>query len=229
MDLIEGGIENPIKHWYYSHKFWFIKKVFMPRSEKPRNLIDIGAGSALFSSELLRLNLVDSVVALDTGYEKDYKDSASGIVFRRQSDFQGFTDYLLTDVLEHVDNDLVFLKSIVSAASKDSRFIITVPAMMILWSNHDVYLKHFRRYGKKELQKLALNAGLTIDECRYTYSSVFLLALLQRKFLNKRNYGSQLRENHRFVVSLLQFGLIPDRWFANMPLGVSLYLRATKK
>jgi hypothetical protein len=228
MDLIEGGIEHPIKHWYYSHKFWFIKKAFIPRSEKPRKLIDIGAGSALFSSELLRLNLVGSVVAIDTGYEEDYTDSASGMEFRCHSDFQGFTDYLLTDVLEHVENDLAFLKNVVTAASVDSKFVITVPAMTILWSNHDVYLKHFRRYSKNELRKVVLKAGLTIDECRYTYSSVFLVAYLQRRFLNKRIHGSHLRENNKFVVLLLQLSLIPDRWFAKMPFGVSLYLTATK-
>ena len=228
MDLIEGGIEHPIRHWYYSHKFWFIERTFKPKPGRQRNLIDIGAGSALFSSELLRKNLVDSVVAVDTGYAMEYQDSASGIEFRRYSDFQGFTDYLLTDVLEHVDNDLAFLKTVVTAASVDSKFIITVPAMTILWSNHDVYLKHFRRYSKNELQKLVLNAGLTIDECRYTYSSVFLFAYLQRKFLNKRIHGSHLRENNKFVVLLLQLSLIPDRWFAKMPFGVSLYLTAAK-
>jgi hypothetical protein len=228
MDLIEGGIENPIKHWYYSHKFWFIKKVFMPRSEKPRKLIDIGAGSALFSSELLRLNLVDSVVALDTGYEQEYKDSASGIEFCRYSDFQGFTDYLLTDVLEHVANDFDFLSEIVQEAPLNSQFVITVPALMSLWSNHDVFLKHYRRYTKKELENLVTQSGLTVNSCRYTYGTVFPLAYIQRRFSKTASPQSQLRENGKMASFLLKIGLIPDKWINHLAFGISLFLVAQK-
>ena len=232
MDLIEGGIEHPIKHWYYSHKFWFIKNVFMPRSEKPRKLIDIGAGSALFSSELLRLNLVDSVVAVDTGYEEDYKNDyknyASGIEFRRHSDFKGFTDYLLTDVLEHIENDLSFLSEIVHEAPSNSQFVITVPALMSLWSNHDVFLKHFRRYTKKELEDLIIQSGLTVDSSRYTYSTVFSLAYLQRRLSRKDAPQSQLKENGKLVSVLLKIGLIPDKWMNHLPFGVSLFIVAHK-
>jgi hypothetical protein len=228
MDLIEGGIEHPIKHWYYSHKFWFIKKVFMPRSENPRKLIDIGAGSALFSSELLRLKLVDSVVAVDTGYEEDYADSASGIKFRRHSDFQGFTDYLLTDVLEHVENDLRFLSEIAYEAPSNSQFVITVPALMSLWSNHDVFLKHYRRYTRKELEDLVRKSGLTVDSCRYTYGTVFPLAYLQRRLTRKDAPQSQLKENGRLISSLLKIGLLPDKWINRLPFGVSLFLVARK-
>lgn len=228
MDLIESGIEHPIKHWYYSHKFWFIKKVFMPRAEKPRKLIDIGAGSALFSSELLRLYLVDSVVAVDTGYEEDYTDSASGIEFRRHSDFQGFTDYLLTDVLEHVENDLGFLSEIVHEAPSNSQFVITVPALMSLWSNHDVFLKHYRRYTEKELEDLVIQSGLTVDSCRYTYGTVFPLAYLQRRLSRHDASQSQLKENGKLVSALLKIGLMPDKWIRHSPFGVSLFVVAHK-
>ena len=228
MDLIEGGIEHPIRHWYYSHKFWFIKNVFMPRSENPRKLIDIGAGSALFSSELLRLNLIDSAVAVDTGYEDDYKDSASGIEFRRSSDFQGFTDYLLTDVLEHVENDLGFLSEIVHEAPSSSQFVITVPALMSLWSNHDVFLKHYRRYTKRELEDLVIQSGLTVNSCRYTYGTVFPLAYLQRRFSRKDAPQSQLKEDGKLVSALLKIGLMPDKRIRHFPFGVSLFIVAHK-
>ena len=35
---------------------------------------------------------------------------------------------------------------------KDSFLILTVPSMKILWSDHDVFLKHFRRYNVKSLE-----------------------------------------------------------------------------
>ena len=228
MDLIENGIEHPIKHWYYSHKFWFIERAFKPKSEKPRKLIDIGAGSALFGNELLKKCLVDMVVAVDTGYEKDYIDSATGIEYRSESSFEDFTDYLLTDVLEHVENDSLFLSEIVEKAPTNSQFVITVPALMSLWSNHDVFLKHYRRYTKNELEYLVYQSGLKVDSCRYTYGTVFPIAYLKRKFSGKRAPQSQLKENGKVMSYLLKIALIPDRWITFTPFGVSLFMVAHK-
>jgi hypothetical protein len=228
MDLIEGRIENPISHWYYRHKFWFIERAFRAKPIHRCRLIDIGAGSALFSKELLKKNLVESVIAVDTGYEFDFRDDASGVEFRRHSDFQGFTDYLLTDVLEHVQNDLAFLSEIAHRAPLNSQFVITVPALMSLWSNHDVFLKHYRRYTRKELEDLVSKSGLTVDSCRYTFGTVFPLAYLQRRLTRKDAPQSQLKENGRLISSLLKIGLLPDKWINHLPFGVSLFLVARK-
>jgi hypothetical protein len=65
MDLIESGILNPIDYWYYRHKFWFIKKSRFWGSQRDNLLVDIGAGSALFSKELVRIKKIKSAVAID--------------------------------------------------------------------------------------------------------------------------------------------------------------------
>lgn len=228
MDLIEGGISNPITHWYYRHKLWFIEKTLISHPDSAKSLVDIGAGSALFSKELLRKNLVDTVVAVDTGYEQDFIDSKSGIKFCQSSDFSQFTFFLMTDVLEHIEDDLGFLRSIVQQAKSNSQFIITVPALNSLWSNHDVFLKHFRRYNKSQLESLILASGLSIDCCRYTYSTLFPIAYLRRRFFSKRSEGSQLKETNPFVGFLLRAGLFPDKHFSRLAFGVSLFLVAHK-
>ena len=227
MDLIEFGVKNPIKHWYYQHKFWFISQSNFWKDTGEKSLVDIGAGSALFSKELLRQELVTKVVAIDTGYkiESEFKD---GIIYRRSSSYSGFTHFLLTDVLEHIENDGKFLKDIVFAADSNSAFIITVPALMSLWSGHDVHLKHFRRYTKLELCKLVEQSGLSISSIRYTYSTVFPVALLQRKLSGKNSQDSHLRENGWVVGLVMRIMLFPDRWTSFLPFGVSLYLEATK-
>ena len=227
MDLIEFGVKNPIKHWYYQHKFWFISRSNFWKDKGEKSLVDIGAGSALFSKELLRQELVTKVVAIDTGYkiESEFKD---GVIYRRSSSYSGFTHFLLTDVLEHIENDGKFLKDIVSAADSNSAFIITVPALMSLWSGHDVHLKHFRRYTKLELCKLVEQSGLSISSIRYTYSTVFPVAFLQRKLSGKNSQDSHLRENGWVLGLVMRIMLFPDRWTSLLPFGVSLYLEATK-
>lgn len=192
-----------------------------------KSLVDIGAGSALFSKELLRLNLVSEVVAVDVGYKAE-QETRGDISYCRTAQYSGFTHFLLTDVLEHVEEDEKFLADIVSQADRDSAFIITVPALMSLWSGHDVYLRHFRRYTKKQLRHLVEQSGLSVISVRYTYSTVFPIAYIQRKFAEKGSRVSQLKENTYLVRLIMRILLLPDRWISFLPFGVSLVLEARK-
>jgi 2-polyprenyl-3-methyl-5-hydroxy-6-metoxy-1,4-benzoquinol methylase len=228
MDLIEGDLVNPISHWYYRHKFWFIKNSLRGKPPIESRLVDIGAGSALFSKELLRLGKVESVVAVDTGYEEEFDDTELKISFRKSTKYENFSHFLLTDVLEHIDGDAGFLSGIFKEAKPGSSFIVTVPAHMCLWSNHDVYLKHFRRYKKTELRTLLSSSGLEITSIRYIYSSVFLLAYIQRRLSGSKELRSQLTPHGPAISYLLRFLLIPDRWISWLPFGVSLFATATK-
>jgi len=61
---------------------------------------------------------------------------------------------LLTDVLEHVEEDRDLLSGIVSGMKPDAHLLITVPADPGLWSPHDVSHGHFRRYTAETLPRL---------------------------------------------------------------------------
>lgn len=228
MDLIENDIKNPISHWYYKHKFWFIKKAIDGSRDRDNTLIDVGAGSALFSMELLRIGAISSAVAVDTGYQSDSTDEKFGLKYRRHSDYRGFSIYLLTDVLEHIENDFSFLEMIVTNAIPGSKFVITVPAHQSLWSQHDVFLKHFRRYNKKELVSLVSKSGIEILECRYTYTTLFFIAYLQRKFLSSKRNESQMRKHNAVIQGILKLLLIPDKFLGKLPFGVSLFVYGVK-
>ena len=228
MDLIETGITNPIEHWYYKHKFWFIENSHLWKQRDRNILIDIGAGSALFSKQLLQNETIATAVAVDTGYSNDKDEVRDGVVFRRTSEYRGYSHFLLTDVLEHIEDDHTFLKQIVDKSDPCSSFLITVPAFMSLWSGHDVYLRHFRRYSKQELTNLIVASGLRLVSVRYTYCTVFPLAFIQRKLLARNRISSQLSENNAFVDRVLRLLLFPDRYFSFFPFGVSIFLEAVK-
>jgi SAM-dependent methyltransferase len=53
---------------------------------------------------------------------------------------------LCMDVIEHVEHDAAFLEQIVLATRPRTQLLLTVPADMSLWSEHDVTNRHFRRY-----------------------------------------------------------------------------------
>lgn len=83
---------------------------------------------------------------------------------------------LLLDVLEHCEQDLAVLKSVVAShsAKPGAVFLITVPAFQGLFSKHDEFLGHFRRYSLKDLARVAEDAGLTVTYRSYFFSSLLL-------------------------------------------------------
>ncbi len=52
----------------------------------------------------------------------------------------------MMDVIEHVEDDVGLVRGYVDKVAGGTRFIVTVPALMWLWSGHDVFLEHYRRY-----------------------------------------------------------------------------------
>lgn len=95
------------------------------------------------------------------------------------------------DVLEHVPDDTYLLKQISHhpKTEKGSLFFITVPAWPFLFTDHDVFLKHFRRYTKSSLRKTMHQAELKDQEIHYFFFSLFLLRLFKSgmlRLLNKK-------------------------------------------
>jgi len=74
---------------------------------------------------------------------------------------------MLNDVLEHVDDDVGLLRSLVSAMRPGAHLLLTVPADRQLWSEHDVSFGHFRRYTMPRLRRLW--SELPIDERLFSH------------------------------------------------------------
>lgn len=99
----------------------------------------------------------------------------------------------LFDVVEHVEHDVHFLKSIYSYL-KDGGFVfITVPAFNVLWSDEDVEAGHFRRYTIKELKGKLQSVGFHIEYSSYIFSilplAVFLFRTLPSRLKLNKNSG----------------------------------------
>lgn len=231
MDLIETQLENPLGHWYYAHKYWAITELMNRSSVMCRRLIDVGAGSAVFSKAMKQALPDIEVFAIDPGYSDiQLGTNSDGVTYLKNlGDITG-DFYLMTDVIEHVRNDLEFLKSYSDLVSTGTHFIITAPAFMSLWSSHDIYLKHFKRYTKNEVIELSENAGLEIIEVRYLYGILFPLAWIKRRLVKNKTEGSDLRQNSRIVQEVLKLILKIDKLFSRIsPLGISVIAIARKK
>lgn len=68
---------------------------------------------------------------------------------------------LLMDVLEHLDDDLAFLKTSLEHLKPEGIVAINVPAHMLLYSNYDRVAGHIRRYNSKDLYSLFDKSDVT--------------------------------------------------------------------
>jgi 2-polyprenyl-3-methyl-5-hydroxy-6-metoxy-1,4-benzoquinol methylase len=148
----------------------------------PRRILDVGAGSGFFSRHLLTDAGAQSALCIDIGYAADRDDSVAGktVLYRRDT---GPTDcdlVLMMDVLEHVDDDRGLVRHYAGKVPPGAHFLVTVPAFRFLWSGHDVFLEHKRRYRLGEIESALRDAGLAIVSGAYYFGFVFPLAAAVR-------------------------------------------------
>ncbi len=132
------------------------------------------------------------------------------------------------DVLEHIPDDATALREMHRVLRADGLGVITLPALKFLWSSHDEILGHLRRYHKRGLRELLVDAGFEV--IKLTYAVTFLLPViigyrLGQKILSRRGAQTGLVAvsplvNHLFV-ALLQAESYLIRQAA-LPWGASL-------
>jgi SAM-dependent methyltransferase len=182
LDLLEQDILGDAigEHWYYRSKSRAMLRLL--RGTSPRSVLDIGAGSGFFARELLTRGGAGRATCVDPNYPADRDEAVEGkpLLFRRAVSSTDADLLLLMDVLEHVDDDVGLLGGYVRMAPRGATVLLTVPAFEWLWSGHDVYLGHRRRYTVARLEATARAAGLSVDRACYGFAAVFPLAAVLR-------------------------------------------------
>jgi SAM-dependent methyltransferase len=185
MDLKEQDIlgDASESHWYYRSKSDALIRLLSSRA--PRRILDVGAGSGFFSHELLARTSASEALCVDTGYDGDRDELSSGkpLRFRRACPPAVDADcMLMMDVLEHVPDDRELLVGYARRLPPGAIIVITVPAFAFLWSGHDVFLGHERRYTLGQVEALARGAGLEVLTGAYLFATVFPIAASKRLF-----------------------------------------------
>jgi SAM-dependent methyltransferase len=119
----------------------------------------------------------------------------------------------LFDVLEHIEDDNKFLKSINSILADNGLVYITVPAYKILWSKEDDDAGHFRRYTIKQISSTLKDSGFEIEYATYIFSilpiPIFLFRTIpsllgfKRKSNNLQKHKQEHSTNKGIMTSVL--------------------------
>jgi SAM-dependent methyltransferase len=209
MDLKEVGLLGADQegHWYYASKARAVMQALGGR--QPERILDVGAGSGFFSRMLLRDTSAKSAICVDPRYAKDWSEIhfTKPITFRRASPIGDVDLVLLMDVLEHVDDDAALLRELAISAKPRTRFIVSVPAFSWLWSKHDDFLEHRRRYTLNGLLGVLSAAGLIPVAGFYMFAAVFPAVAAQRLWKRRwraaQTATSDLRQHHPWTNAIL--------------------------
>lgn len=214
MDLkeLENGV-NPDTHWYYQSKklplFRFVGRLLA--SGQPLTIIDVGAGSGFFALALEKHYgaVIAKVFLVDIGYSEAEMAATKGQKIEKVAVIPPQIEnglVLLMDVLEHLSDDLAMLQAIKQACvGEANHFFITVPAFRALWSGHDVFLGHYRRYRIPLLRAVLEQARCRPTNTYYLYGSLFPLIWTVRQLSNLRQEAasSNMRPAHPLVNRVL--------------------------
>jgi 2-polyprenyl-3-methyl-5-hydroxy-6-metoxy-1,4-benzoquinol methylase len=210
MDLRENSQVDGVleQHWYYNAK---AKMLIAMLLKEPNKILDVGAGSGFFSKFLIRNTKCTSSICVDINYQNEYHENYSeGQIFYKKNiaDANINVDLvLMMDVLEHVSDDVGLLREYAGRVSPGTYFLITVPAFNCLWSSHDIFLGHERRYTIASLERVIKKSGLKVIKKNYFFGFIFPLVLavrLTKKVLgNIDSKSSDLRSHIGLVNKLL--------------------------
>lgn len=196
MDLIEyknkiNSARHPWEYARFNVLKWFLKKKL--KDKKNPIIFDIGCGDSFVLENIFKIYPDAILVGVDTAFtpeiiaDQKLRINNSSLSFYNNI-FEVPTNLkadciLLMDVIEHIEDDIGFLKAVSKCNFVDQNtfWFITVPAYQKLFCSHDVFLGHFRRYDNEQLIKHCEMGGLKKDECSYFFFLLLLPRYLQVK------------------------------------------------
>jgi SAM-dependent methyltransferase len=179
-------VEQQRNHWYYFGKIKMLRSIIL-KSLQSSNIkgqfcgLDFGAGNGVISRSL-------GTCFAGRGWHWDLVDS--GYLREESRDFYStyksipvgqFYDLILAiDVLEHIQDDKATLELLRAHLKPGGLLLVCVPAFQLLWSDHDVFLEHLRRYSRYRLLQCMHAAGLRPLNYQFFLVVLFPIAVLQR-------------------------------------------------
>jgi SAM-dependent methyltransferase len=222
------------RHWWFRGRrqvIWaMVRQVTLPVS--PR-ILDAGCGTGRNLLEYGGLGkacgIDPSPDAIEFCRRRGLGNVAQASLEALPFDDGSFDLMLACDVIEHVDDELAALRELRRVAALGASLLITVPAYMWLWSQHDESHHHKRRYTLRRLRERVAAAGFRPGRATYFNSALLLPIALVRK-LGRRSGSPNGRSDYELAPEVLQRWLeLPLRgeaWLVErgvtLPAGVSI-------
>lgn len=233
--LLRQHLELEERHW------WFVarRKILLSVLERglpgrtDLDILDCGCGGGATMESLRRygrargMELSREAVAYN--WERG-RDVVEGSIEEMPFDDGSFDLALALDVIEHVPDDMRALGELSRVLRPGGSLMVTVPALRMLWSAHDVANGHYRRYTTGELRGRVQKAGFEIVTVTY-FNTLLFPAILAARRLRGKGAGSDVGEVSEPLNSLLERVFSSEAAVigrVGLPVGVSALCFARK-
>lgn len=152
----------------------------------PRGLfVDVGGGNGFVAKGLTEAGF--DVALVEPGWDGAQHAWERGVrpVICATLERAGFAEHSIGgigifDVLEHIEDDVAFLRDLRRHLDPAGRLYLAVPAFQFLWSADDTAAGHFRRYGRSTLRSAIARAGFEVEYLSGMFSWLPLPLFLRR-------------------------------------------------
>lgn len=229
-------------HWWFASRRAIVTRMLGRLELKPNAVIlEPGCGTG---GNFAMLAQFGTLYAMDADDSALHFASARGLARLERGHlpdsipFDGtqFDLVVMTDVLEHLEDDAGSLRALRKRIKPGGWLLMTVPAMQWLWSEHDLTHHHRRRYRAGDLRALVAGAGFTVEYLSYynfvlfpLIAGVRMLQKLRPAAPNDGNGRHDLRMPSAPVNAMLASLFSSERFVigtARIPIGVSLIVLA---
>lgn len=160
--------------FWFRHRNMCINSVVSQFRPRRSILFDVGGGNGYVSAGLAAVGITPVVVEpMRAGAKNSKLRGVENVVCSTLGDAgvkEGVIPSIgLFDVLEHVDDDIGFLREIHRFLVEDGYLFLTVPAYNLLWSRMDEVGGHFRRYTMAKLTSALSSAGFEVAFKTYIF------------------------------------------------------------
>ncbi len=189
--LLRQHLELEESHWWFVGRRRIVLDLL--RKNLPAtgelDVLDAGCGGGATTESLGRYGNVTGLELEEAAVE--YARSWGRNVVQGSIETLPFGDgsfdlVLSLDVIEHVPDDETALRELYRVLRPGGRVLITVPALMMLWSPHDEANGHYRRYTAEGLRRRVETAGFEVATATYFNTLLFPVVLALRTFWKTR-------------------------------------------
>lgn len=182
------------RHWWFRSRRAVVRSLLSRAGVPPSpRILDAGCGTGANLREYERLGKVTGVDPFPEAIELCRERGLDNVVQARAEKLPfgpgSFELLFATDVIEHLDDDIVALRELRRVAADGARLVLTVPAYGWLWSDHDVSVHHRRRYTVERLRRSVRAAGWEPALDTYFFTTALPAVALVRTLKRARSNG----------------------------------------
>lgn len=244
MEKIEYELLNKREMSYFWHvgRREILREALMRHLNKSggHQILDIGCATG---GNIFLLKEFGEITGLDNADEALQFAKARGITKLIKADAtriplpdHSFDMVSGLDIFEHIPDDASAIQEAFRVLRPGGIFLVTVPAHPWLFSAHDKFLHHIRRYTKKEIVGKLRHAGFSVlEQSHFVTLGVPVNAF--RKLRDKVMFGNASPSRsydiifknpmNALMLFILRFEKLLIRYFS-LPLGTSLMIVAKK-